>query len=233
MITVFIVADEDDTLAYITACIDAQPDMQVSGSASSFSETMGKLTPDDLLLVSTNLPNDEAYHLVLAVAREDMCLRVMVVGHGESVEDVIRYFEAGARGYVCRNADYQEIVENIRCIQRGEAMFPPRMGAALLARLVELSFILDEMRPQNEIEAVLTRREREILWLIGRDYTNQDIANILIIEVGTVKNHVHNILSKLNVRSRREAASFVGMLRENPRAKKRHFERNATGTLYP
>jgi DNA-binding NarL/FixJ family response regulator len=99
---------------------------------------------------------------------------------------------------------------------RGEALIPPDITAAIIARLADLSswfegFNLAGIETQN-----LTRREREVLHLIGLDFTNQDIANYLIIEVGTVKNHVHNILAKLNVSSRREAANFFNYIQARP-----------------
>jgi two-component system, NarL family, nitrate/nitrite response regulator NarL len=83
------------------------------------------------------------------------------------------------------------------------------LASEIVARFAELARCIESEMPVSNVIACLTPREREVLKLIGRNFSNRDIADHLIIEVGTVKNHVHNILSKLNVRSRRETASYL------------------------
>ncbi|MEJ2559624.1 MAG: response regulator transcription factor [Anaerolineae bacterium] len=121
---------------------------------------------------------------------------------------ILRYIEAGAAGYVLREDAVDDLLKNIRAVHSGEALASPEMTAALLAHIAELS----ELRPPNEYDsqefADITPRESEVLDLIAEGLSNQEIANRLVIELGTVKNHVHSILQKLDVGSRQDAAMY-------------------------
>lgn len=198
------------------AALSAQPDIEVIGCMNSLMEALVAFEGCDLLIASTNLPDDGAYKLTRTISRAGSCPQVLILGPFEAKAAIVRYMEAGALGYLHQEAPFDELLKHIRCANRGEAHLPPEITAALIARLCELSAWLEEVRPEANPAFNLTRREKEVLFLIGRDFTNQDIANHLIIEVGTVKNHVHNILAKLKVNSRREAAAYLSMFRDQP-----------------
>jgi two-component system, NarL family, nitrate/nitrite response regulator NarL len=114
--------------------------------------------------------------------------------------DVIACAEAGAAGFVTRDASVDELVEALEAIGRGEVRCSPRMTAALLRRVSSLA------RERTEV-STLTQREREILGLIDAGLSNKVIAEQLSIEVPTVKNHVHRIIEKLGVTNRGQAAA--------------------------
>jgi len=150
-----------------------------------------------------------------AIAEADPSVKVLVLGLGESKERVLRYVEAGADGYVLKNDSVDDLLRHIRAAQRGKALVSPKIAAALMSRVTELAQLFAEIESGISESADLTPREREILELIGQGLTNQEIADRLVIEVGTVKNHVHSILQKLDVSSRQDAASYLALIREN------------------
>jgi DNA-binding NarL/FixJ family response regulator len=189
-----------------------QSEMQVVGCCTTARQALAQAQRCEVLLVSTNLPEKGAFRLVQTISRAKLGVRILVVGPKEGTETVLRYLEAGAHGYISRDDSVENLLNHLRSVYHGETILSPDLAAQVVARLAQLSSCLEEITPLPEVITCLTPREREILTLIGRDYSNQDIANHLIIELGTVKNHVHNILTKLNVSSRREAANILQAL---------------------
>jgi DNA-binding NarL/FixJ family response regulator len=127
------------------------------------------------------------------------------------------YVEAGVNGYVLQNESVEEMLEKLQAAHEEKAIVSPVMAAALMERLTRLAnlespFAFIEARKTQFEE--LTTREIEVLDLIKDGCTNLEIADQLIIECGTVKNHVHNILKKLEVNNRHEAASVFQMHRQ-------------------
>ena len=216
MIRILIVDDACEICDVLGPVITQQPDMQVVGCTNSFAEAMAQVENSDLMLVSTSLPGDDAYNLARAITKSDFCSKILIVGQNAPKELIVHYIEAGALGYVQYDSRIEEVLKQIRSIHAGRVLVDPEVAAKLVIRLAQLSCWFEEQGLKSSEATSLTRREREVLRLIGRDFTNQDIANHLIIEVGTVKNHVHNILSKLNVSSRREAASYLPVVAEWP-----------------
>jgi DNA-binding NarL/FixJ family response regulator len=192
-----------------SAVLDDQPDIDVIGFCTSPQMALSQLKNCDVVLVSTNFPEDGAIPLIKSISRQGTGIKVLVVGLAESNKTIVRFIEAGSHGFIRREDSVEDLLKNIRSAYRGEALLAPDLASELISRLAELSYTFEELQPDSGHIACLTAREREVLRLIGRDFSNREIANHLIIEVGTVKNHVHNILSKLNVKSRREAASFL------------------------
>jgi two-component system nitrate/nitrite response regulator NarL len=139
-----------------------------------------------------------------AVARELRqawpTISIVVLAVREADEDVVSWAEAGASGLVSREATLAEVLDAVGAAVNDEAPCTPAMAAALLRRVASLSTERD-----HATGPALTRREREIVRLVGDGLSNKEIARALHIELATVKNHVHNILEKLGVDRRTEA----------------------------
>ena len=138
--------------------------------------------------------------------------RVVVFGLSDVDNEVLGIAELGIAGYVTRQATVKSLVAAITSAQRGELLCPPRIAGRLLDRVARLA---RERRAESE-ELPLTPREFEIAALIERGLSNKEIARRTSIEVATVKNHVHNILEKLHVRRRGEAAARLRRRRPRP-----------------
>lgn len=115
--------------------------------------------------------------------------------------------DAGASGYLLRDASAEEVLKAVEAVARGETLCSPRIAHLLCSRVSTLAH--RDGGAGLDDDAGLTRREREIIGLIERGLCNKEIAVHLCIEVQTVKNHVHNILDKLQLQDRREAARYA------------------------
>jgi two-component system, NarL family, nitrate/nitrite response regulator NarL len=161
-------------------------------------------TPDVVLVNTAMAESVMILRMIADVAHQ---VPVVALGVPESEAEVINWAEAGVAGYLFKRESLTNLVTIIHGVARGEVLYPPRITAALLRRVAALAA---ERRPEADASR-LTAREREIVELLDQGLSNKEIARCLSIEVRTVKNHVHNILEKLQVNRRGEAAARVRM----------------------
>lgn len=208
------VVDEVPLVADVLAAVlEDEEDIVVVGRASSPDEAEG-VPAADVYLVSGSLPHGGAIDLTRELCRREDGARILITGIAESEGTILRFVEAGASGYVLRHDEADAIARNIRAAHEGRALLSPEIAHAVLERVSELAAQRHALAMDDANIEDLTPREKEVLRLIYRGLSNRQIANSLTIEVGTVKNHVHSILSKLNVRSRYDAAAIQGILEE-------------------
>lgn len=205
MIRVLVVEEVRAICEVIATVLRAEPDIEVTGCATSLDEAMAQVHASDVVLVNTTLHNDSSTRLIRTLHKLAPKVKVVVMGLARSQHAILQCIEAGVAGYVLRDSSLGELLQNIRAAYNNEALVSPPIAAALMSYVAELV----GFDPSSERELCapqsLTRREREVLNLVQQGLTNQEIAESLVIELGTVKNHVHNILRKLNVTSRRDA----------------------------
>ena len=203
--SVYVVVDVRAYLEGVTAHLELCDELELVGTAASVREALDEVPrarPDIVLL-------DMALDHSLAATRRlrEVVPEVKVVALAVTEADaaVIACAEAGAVGYVPREASLDQLSTIVAIAARGEALCSPRIAAALLQRVESLA----AERRGPPPDAVLTPREKQILALIDEGLSNKEIARRLFIEVATVKNHVHNILDKLHVNRRSEAAAHA------------------------
>jgi DNA-binding NarL/FixJ family response regulator len=196
----------------IAAVLEREPDVQVTGYVASLPDALRLAPESDVVLVSPRLPNNDALKLTRILAERFPNLKILALGLTESRAWVLEYVEAGADGYVARDDTIDDLLNRIRAAHRDRAVVSPEIAAALMDRVTRYAQLFDEVESGLYEEVNLTPRERETLELIGQGLTNQEIADRLVIEVGTVKNHVHSILSKLGVSSRDDAAAYLAFM---------------------
>jgi RNA polymerase sigma factor (sigma-70 family) len=117
-------------------------------------------------------------------------------------------------GLIEQEVSTERLLEHVRAVHDGKAIISPDIAAVLMNHISELAQISSQVDINPSAYAELTPREKEVLDLIGEEYSNREIAEKLVIEVGTVKNHVHSILKKLDVSNRHEAASLLPYVKE-------------------
>jgi DNA-binding NarL/FixJ family response regulator len=193
----------------MSAVLREYDDIRVIGTITTEAEALEALRAGEpaVVLVSTNLPRGGTLKLLRALGPQ-AATKTLVVGVPEDTEAVLRYIEAGAAGYVLREDSEEDLVQKLRAVHRGEALISPDVAAALIARVAELAEARQAVAVEVGALAELTRREQEVLDLLGQGLTNQEIADRLYIGLGTVKNHVHHILNKLDLSSRWDAADY-------------------------
>jgi DNA-binding NarL/FixJ family response regulator len=203
MIRVLILADIRLYREGLARLLDRQPTIEVVGSAASVEEAKTRCRGSvDIVLLDMAMPGSlEAARVIAAGERAP---RIVALAVPDTDREVVACAEAGVSGYVTRDDTSATMLAVIESVARGELLATPRVAAVLLRRVNSLAAVTG---PADRFR--LTPREREIIGLIEQGYSNKAIARHLRIELATVKNHVHNILEKLQVRHRAEAAHRV------------------------
>jgi len=197
--------------------IDEEADIEVVGCVISLKDALEFIQTRDvqIVLVSASLPSQGALEITRTIIARGPCPKVLVLGLSEENQnETVRFIEAGACGYILKDSSVHELVEAIRLAHKGEARISGKIAAAMMERLFYLARMFAAVEHKIDSNVQLTSRECEVLQFIGQGLTNQEIATRLVVEVGTVKNHVHSILEKLNVSNREEAASYLAFMKK-------------------
>ena len=178
------------------------PRVDIVGTSGELSESAHAIAESgaDVVLLDTSVSGGAA--TVRELLEFAPATRILALGLSDCEDDVIELAEAGVAGYVTREQSLDELVAAIESVAHGEMLCSPHLAATLLRRVAALAG-----GPGAERRDRLTRRELEIVGLIDDGLSNRAIAQRLSIEIPTVKNHVHNILEKLQVPTRAAAAA--------------------------
>ncbi len=199
--------------------LDHQESMSVIGSVAGVGEVVGDLEQirPAVILLDLCLPDRGGLRDAQWIREVLPGAKILMTGLSELESDVLACFEAGAAGYLPQEASLQELLNSIQAVEAGEVLCSPKVTALLVSRIAEASRERELRRVQGLPN--LTRRELEIIALVEEGLSNKEIAVRLEIEIPTVKTHIHNILEKLQLDGRREAAQYVrerGLLRSSP-----------------
>ena len=165
-------------------------------------------------VVLVNVATAGGHETIRSILAQDRSTKVIAIGGRDFADDVIACAEAGAIGYLHQSEPLAELVRLIDAVDRGEAPSAVRIAVALRSRAVAQ---VVQAAPQP-VPGRLTRRELQIMQLVDMGLSNKEIARRLSSNALTVKNHIHNVLEKLNVRRRGEAAALLRplLVRERP-----------------
>jgi DNA-binding NarL/FixJ family response regulator len=192
----------------VAAALRAEPGFQVVAEARDGLAAVDEAvrTGPDVALLDESLPNCDGVRATRLITENLPGCRVIVLAAEESQETLARAVEAGAAGYLPKTSPLRDLVQSARAIKRGEMLIPPRMLGDLIDRL------LRRRRDQDQAlrrMARLTRREKEVLVLLAQGGDNDTIAQSLVISPQTARTHIQNVLGKLEVHSRLEAAALA------------------------
>lgn len=186
-----------------------QPNLTVIGRVAEADEIVSELPTlrPDVILLDLSLPGREGLGGAQRIQEVYDGARILMMGLCTIESDVLGCIEAGAAGCLSREASLEDLLNSIQAAMRGEVLCSPRVAGLLFSSIAEAR---REREPRQLLGLPnLTRRELEITALIAEGLSNKEIATRLRIEVQTVKNHVHNILDKLKLNGRREAAAYA------------------------
>lgn len=197
----------------LVSLLQPQPDFEVVGEAGSVEEAVAaarRLRPE-LILMDFTLPDGTGLEATRAILAEDPAARVVFLTVHETDEVLFASVRSGARGYLLKNISSSSLLELLRGLSRGEAAISLKMAGRILEEFSR------EGRAKTRAEETfqrLTSRELEILQEIARGATNREIAHRFYLSENTVKNHVHNILEKLKLPNRHQAAKLALRVQE-------------------
>jgi DNA-binding NarL/FixJ family response regulator len=215
-IRVLIADDQQLVREGLRVLLDLIPDICVVGEASKGTEAVERarrLEPD-VILMDVQMPELDGVAATRQI--QEICpqVRVIILTTFDDDEYVFEGLRAGAAGYLLKDVPSEQLAEAIRAAARGEAFIQPSVTRKVVAEFTRMAERERVRREQPLIEP-LSARELEVLALLAESLSNQEIADRLYIAPGTVKNHVSNILSKLNARDRTQAvlqAKELGLL---------------------
>jgi two-component system, NarL family, nitrate/nitrite response regulator NarL len=184
--------------------LKAEPDIEIVGEATTASEAIrltGELLPD-LILLDITIPGG-GLNAARTIAATLPVTKIVMLTASEAEEDVLAALKAGARGYILKGVSAHELVKIVRDVHAGEAYVTPTLAASLLS---EMKGDWGGQRPAANPLDELTDRERQILEKVAAGLSNKEIAQQVFLTEKTVKHYMTNILQKLQVRNRVEAA---------------------------
>ncbi len=194
----------------ITAIINAQEDMRMVAASAGSNNVLLQVrrTKAQVLLLDLGLRSQNGLRAVALIAKEVPTVKVIGMGLIPAQADIVEFVEAGASGFILKDAAEKDFLGTIRSVACGIKVLPPHLTGSLFSHVID--------RAVNKGKAALlrktvrmTNREREIIALIADGLSNKEIAQGLNIATYTVKSHVHNILEKLALHSRLQIAKYT------------------------
>jgi DNA-binding NarL/FixJ family response regulator len=179
--------------------------VQVVGDASEVEpaiEMIGERLPD-VVLVDVHMPDGGGARVIKEVLLAHPGVRFLALSVSDAPDDVIAIIRAGARGYVTKTIGGDELVDAIRRVHEGDAVFSPRLAGFVLDAFAINGTVIDDELDQ------LTPREREVLRLIARGYAYKEIARQLSLSIKTIETHVSSVLRKLQLSNRHEITRWA------------------------
>jgi two-component system NarL family response regulator len=187
--------------------LDAEPDIELVGQASDGDEAVEKAGESlpDVVLMDIRMPRSSGIEACRAMKEVVPSAKIVILTISDEEEDLFEAIRAGASGYLLKDISLDEVADTVRAVHGGQSLINPSMAAKLLTEFATLARRDEEERAQRIPAPRLTEREMQVLKLVARGMNNRDIAKELFISDNTVKNHVRNILEKLQIHSRMEA----------------------------
>nr|WP_317269186.1 response regulator transcription factor [Arthrospira sp. PLM2.Bin9] len=204
MIRVLLVDDQGIIREGLRSLLEAKPDLEIVGEAENGKvavELALKLKPD-VVLMDVRMPIMDGVAAMRSLAEQQPEIKVLVLTTFDDDEYITQAMESGAKGYLLKDTPSDELAQAIRAVYQGYTQLGPGLFEKVMAAKSKPS--RDEPLPGYLQD--LTPRELEVLRLIGKGYSNREIAQELFISERTVKNHVSSILSRLNLRDRTQVA---------------------------
>jgi DNA-binding NarL/FixJ family response regulator len=194
----------------LAAMIHTQPGFRVLAASADVDEALQKVreSKPDVVLLDFGLEDHDSLNLTATVHGEVPGARVIVMGLLPLQEDVANYVQAGASGFIMKDASFEDFFATIRAVAGGAEVLPQALTNSLFSQIARNAG--QSRSKARALESVrLTNRERQVIDLLGEGMSNKEISTRLHIAVHTVKSHVHNVLEKLALHSRLEVAAFT------------------------
>jgi two-component system, NarL family, response regulator LiaR len=200
-ISVLVADDHPVVRQGLRTFLELQEDIELSGEAGDGFEAVARaeeLLPD-VVLMDLVMPELDGIEAIRRIRSTSPATKVIVLTTFAEDDKLFPAIKAGAAGYLLKDVEPRELAEAIRRVHRGEALLHPKVAGRLMREFAE----------ESDMEEALTERELDVLRLIARGLPNKEIARELVVSEKTVKTHVSNILAKLHLADRTQAALYA------------------------
>lgn len=208
MINVMIVDDQSIIKEGLKMILDSTKDIKVVNLAANGSEALYlcQLNTPDIILMDIKMPVMDGVEATKNIKTNYPRTKIIILTTFDDDEYILEALKGGASGYLLKDASPTEIADAIRTVFKGEAMIQPKIATKMISHFTKLTH--SKGKPDEKHKA-LTDREVEITLLIGQGKNNKEISEELFLTEGTVKNHISNIISKLELRDRTQIAIYA------------------------
>jgi DNA-binding NarL/FixJ family response regulator len=191
----------------LTMLLSVEPDIQIVGEAGdgATAAALAAASSPDIVLMDVRMPKLSGIEAITAVRDAAPDARIVMLTVSDEEADLYEAIKGGASGYLLKDASTDEVAQAVRVVADGQSLISPSMAMKLLDEFKQMSRT-DRSQPATPR---LTERELEVLRLVAQGLNNREIAKQLFISENTVKNHVRNILEKLQLHSRMEAVMYA------------------------
>ncbi|MEL6163088.1 MAG: response regulator transcription factor [Cyanobacteria bacterium J06628_3] len=205
MIRLLLVDDQDIFRQGLAALLSVESDLEVVGEARNGQEAieLAKTLQPDVILMDVRMPVCDGVQATREIHQYYPWIRILVLTTFDDDEYILKSLQAGALGYLLKRTPSQDIAAAIRSVAQGYSQLGPTIALKVFSQLKPVCSL------SNTFQELLTKREIEVLKLIGQGKNNQEIAQELFLSEGTVKNYVTQILGKLKMRDRVQAALWA------------------------
>jgi DNA-binding NarL/FixJ family response regulator len=206
MITVAIVDDNRLVREALASMLARLPDLHVVATGAAEAAFMDDAKPN-VVLLDVGLRDEDSLGVAAALTKHAPAAKIIVMDLIPINDDIVQFVNAGVSGFVLKDATFEEFVATIRTVAAGGKVLPPSMTESLFSQIARAA---DAPGHEQLLEDVrMTRREREVIELIGEGLSNKEIAQRLNIAAHTVKSHVRNVMEKLALHTRLQIAAYV------------------------
>ncbi|HEX6089621.1 MAG TPA: response regulator transcription factor [Gemmatimonadales bacterium] len=206
-ISVLLIEDNRLLREGISAALASQPDFSVRATPPPREKVLRQVreAPPHVALLDSALGDQDSLRLLAGIRKASPATRVIVMGLLPAPQDVVEFIEGGAAGFVMKDATIAEFHATIRAVANGASVLPSMLTATIFSHVAEHA---ERHPPSARRAGAMTRRERQVVGLLGKGLSNKEIAARLGIGLHTVKSHVHNVLDKLALHSRLQVAAY-------------------------
>jgi len=210
LVRVLVVDDHAVFRRGLIAVLETEPDITVVGEAADGLEAVEQteLLRPDVVLLDLRMPVLDGIATCTRIKADQPETRVLMLSVSEDEADLYAAIRAGASGYLLKEISVEDVAQAVRAVAGGQSLISPRMAGKLMDEFATLARRAEES-PRGMSTPRLTDRELEVLGLVAEGLNNGEIAKRLFISQNTVKNHVRNILEKLQLHSRMEAVVYA------------------------
>ena len=194
----------------IAAVLTSQKNIEIVGEATDGLEAIRKAeeTAPDVILMDLNMPHCSGLEATQALQTKMPQVNILILTISEKEADLFAAMKFGAKGYILKDTDPEDLIHAIFHIAHGGVIVSPLMATKLLTEFKDLTMEA-ERESARETDAVLSPREGEVLQLVAQGATNKEIGDSLFISENTVKTHLRNIMDKLHLVNRSQAAAYA------------------------